>query len=76
MKASKIIITLFFFLLVLLPLDFFLIFKVAPTEKVMGDVQRIFYLHVALASATLLAFTGVFVSSILFLWKKKFFWEN
>ncbi len=76
MKTNRAITILFFLLLVLIPLDFFLIFKVAPTEKVMGDVQRIFYLHVSIASGALLAFTGVFLSSIFFLWTKKFFWDT
>lgn len=76
MKVNKIIIILFFFLLVMIPLDFFLIFKVAPTERIMGDVQRIFYLHVALASGALFAFTGVFLSSILFLSTKKLSWDT
>ncbi|MEC4675432.1 MAG: cytochrome c biogenesis protein CcsA [Nitrospirota bacterium] len=71
MKTDRTITILFFLLLVMMPLDFFLIFRVAPTEKVMGDVQRIFYLHVSLALGAFLAFTGVFVSSIIFLWKKK-----
>ncbi len=60
----------------MIPLDFYLIFKVAPTEKVMGDVQRIFYLHISLAVGAFMALTGVFVSSILFLWKKKFIWDT
>jgi heme exporter protein C len=60
----------------MLPLDFFLIFKVAPTERIMGDVQRIFYFHVALAISSYLAFTGVFVSSIIFLWRKNLFWDT
>ncbi len=76
MKTNRAITILFFLLLVLIPLDFFLIFKIAPTEKVMGDVQRIFYLHVSIASGAFLAFTGVFLSSILFLWTKKFSWDT
>jgi heme exporter protein C len=76
MRTNRIITILFFSLLVLIPLDFFLIFKVAPTERVMGDVQRIFYLHVSLALGAFLAFTCVFLSSILFLWKKELFWDT
>jgi heme exporter protein C len=76
MSMRRTLTVLFFFLLVLVPLDFFLIFKVAPTEKIMGDVQRIFYLHVALAISSYLAFTGVFVASIMYLWKKNLFWDT
>jgi heme exporter protein C len=76
MNMRKTLTVLFIFLAVLIPLDFFLIFKVAPMEKIMGDVQRIFYLHVALAVSSYLAFTGVFVSSIMYLWKKRLFWDT
>ncbi|UCE79179.1 MAG: cytochrome c biogenesis protein CcsA [Nitrospiraceae bacterium] len=76
MKSGKIMSTLFFLLIILIPLDLFLIFKVAPTEKIMGDVQRIFYLHVPLAFSAYLGFAGVFFSSILFLWRKNMFWDT
>lgn len=76
MKLRTLHITLFFILLILLPVDFFLIFKVAPTEKIMGDVQRIFYFHVSLAISSYLAFTGVFIASIVVLWRKNLFWDT
>jgi heme exporter protein C len=76
MNMRKTQIIIFIILFILIPLDFFLIFNVAPTERIMGDVQRIFYFHVALAISSYLAFTGVFVGSILFLWKKKMFWDT
>ena len=76
MKKNKTISILFFLLLVMMPLDFYLIFKVAPTERIMGDVQRIFYLHVSLASGAFLAFTCTFISSIIFLWKKNLVWDS
>jgi heme exporter protein C len=63
-------------LLVMVPLDFFLIFKVAPTEKIMGDVQRIFYLHVSLAFSAYFCFAAVFFASILFLWQKDLKWDT
>ena len=75
MKTNRIIIFLFLMLLILMPLDFFLIFKAAPTERVMGDVQRIFYLHISLAVSAFVALTSVFISSILFLWKKDLKWD-
>jgi heme exporter protein C len=76
MKAQKISTVLFALLLVMLPIDFYLIFKVAPTERIMGDVQRIFYLHVPLAISAYLGFTVVFIASILFLWRKNLFWDT
>ena len=45
-------------------------FIYAPTEKVMGTVQRIFYFHVASAWTALLSFFFVFVGGVLYLWKK------
>jgi heme exporter protein C len=76
MKDQKISIVLFAILLVMLPVDFYLIFKVAPTERIMGDVQRIFYLHVPLAISAYLGFTVAFMASILFLWRKNLFWDT
>ncbi|MEJ2183459.1 MAG: cytochrome c biogenesis protein CcsA [Nitrospirota bacterium] len=76
MRTGKIQAVLFGFLLFLLPLDFYLIFGVAPTERIMGDVQRIFYIHVSLAVSAYLAFAGVFAASVLFLWKKDLLWDT
>jgi heme exporter protein C len=45
----------------------YLALMVAPTEAVMGDVQRIFYFHVPSAWVGFLAFFVVFVASILHL---------
>ena len=42
-------------------------FIIAPAEKEMGDVQRIFYFHVAGALTAFLAFFLVFLSSIAYL---------
>ena len=48
----------------------------APTEKTMGDVQRIFYFHVPSAWIGFLAFFVVFVASIMFLWKRDAKWDR
>ncbi len=40
-----------------------LVFRFAPTERTMGDVQRIFYFHVPAAWAAFLCFFLVFVGS-------------
>src|SRR5438552_4058166 len=42
------------------------IFVYAPTERVMGHVQRIFYVHVSLAWLSYLAFLVVFVCSVVY----------
>src|SRR5207249_1571180 len=51
------------------------IFLYAPTERVQGQVQRIFYLHLPLAWIAYLAFFIVFVSSVLYLWKRAARWD-
>jgi heme exporter protein C len=45
----------------------YMIFVFAPTEAESGDIQRIFYIHVPLAWVSLVAFTFVFVFSVLYL---------
>ena len=52
-----------------------LIFLYAPTEKEMGEIQRIFYFHVPLAWIAFLAFFIVFISSIFYLWKRDLKWD-
>ena len=46
-------------------------FVYAPTERTMGDVQRIFYFHVASWWVAFIAFTVTFFASALYLWKEK-----
>jgi heme exporter protein C len=43
---------------------------VAPTEETMGNVQRIFYVHVPAATVGFTLFFVNFVVSILYLWKR------
>ncbi|OGO47338.1 MAG: cytochrome C assembly protein [Chloroflexi bacterium RBG_16_64_32] len=50
-------------------------FVVAPTEREMGDVQRIFYFHVASAWTAFLAFFVVFLASIAYLRTKTPRWD-
>lgn len=47
----------------------------APTEKTMGDVQRVFYFHVGAAWIGLLAFIVVFIASIVYLKTKNAVWD-
>jgi heme exporter protein C len=51
----------------LMVVSLYLIFLYAPRERMMGDVQRIFYVHLPLAWNGLLAFGVTFVLSILYL---------
>lgn len=76
MKKERITKILLALVLVMLPVNFYLIFQVAPTERIMGDVQRIFYLHVSLAVSAYIGFGVLFVSSIIFLIKKNLYWDT
>ena len=57
-------------LIVLLPVNLYIIFLYAPVERTMGIVQKDFYYHVASAWIGLLAFCVVFAASIAYLWKR------
>jgi heme exporter protein C len=54
----------------------YLAFLYAPTEKTMGDVQRIFYFHVPSAWIAFLAFGITFVCGLMFLIRKDLKWDN
>ncbi len=56
-------------------LALYMTFIYAPTERIMGDVQRIFYFHLPLAWIAFLAFFVVFISSILYLATRSIKWE-
>ena len=47
----------------------------APTEKVMGDIQRIFYFHMGTVWVSTIAFILVFIASIMFLVRKTRKWD-
>ena len=47
----------------------------APRERVMGDVQRIMYFHVASAWIAEFAFVLVGVSSVIYLWLRERKWD-
>ena len=53
----------------------FLIFTYAPTDKMQGIVQKIFYFHVSSAITMFFAFFVVFVASIMYLWKSSDWWD-
>lgn len=48
----------------------------APTERVQGPVQRIFYFHVPLAWVSYLAFFVVLLGSVCYLWKRDARWDR
>jgi heme exporter protein C len=48
----------------------YMIFLYAPQEATMGEVQRIFYIHVPSAWTAFLAYFIVFLGSVRYLWKR------
>jgi heme exporter protein C len=50
-------------------------FIYAPTEAVMGPIQRIFYFHMGSVWVATIAFIIVFISSIQYLRKESRFWD-
>lgn len=48
----------------------YMIFLYAPRELTMGEVQRIFYIHVSSAWTALLGYFLVFLGSVAYLWKR------
>lgn len=51
-------------------------FLYAPTEREMGDVQRIFYFHMGTAWNAFLTFFGVFVAGITYLITRQSKWDR
>src|SRR5262245_66433024 len=48
----------------------YLAYIYAPADALQGDVQRIMYIHVPTAWVAFLAFFVVFVSSLVYLWRR------
>jgi heme exporter protein C len=61
--------------LVLLAIATYLALVFAPTEAVMGAVQRVFYFHVATAWVALLGFVAAGVAGVVYLVKKDLKWD-
>ena len=61
--------------LVMLLIDFYLIFIVAPEEAAQGLVQKIFYFHVSSAFAMYVCFLLAGLGAASYLWKKSIFFN-
>ncbi len=61
--------------LILLAVATYLALVFAPTEKIMGDVQRVFYFHVATAWVGLLGFVAAGVTGIIYLKTQNLKWD-
>jgi heme exporter protein C len=61
---------------VLVAISLYAVFVLAPTEQVMGHVQRIFYYHVAAAWVGFLAFLVACVGGLLYLASRSLLWDS
>lgn len=56
--------------IVSLSIGLYMAFVYAPTDRIQGHAQRIFYVHVPMAWLAYLAFAVIFVGSVGYLWKR------
>jgi heme exporter protein C len=61
--------------LILLGAAYYVSLVYAPLEAVMGQVQRLFYFHVATAWVGMIGFVLAAVAGVLYLWKKDLKWD-
>jgi heme exporter protein C len=71
----KLSLGLFGLTLFLIPLAWRQVFLIVPTEKTMGIVQRIFYIHLPSAFIAFFAFFIVFLASTIYLITRKKHWD-
>jgi heme exporter protein C len=62
--------------LILLAISTYLALVFAPTERVMGDVQRVFYFHIGTAWTALLGFILAALFSVVYLIRKDLKWDR
>lgn len=62
--------------LALLAAGLYLAIFYAPTESTMGEVQRIFYMHMPIAVTMFLACFVVFFASAAYLWQRRMIWDD
>jgi heme exporter protein C len=62
--------------IILLLVSAYIALFVAPTEAVMGDVQRVFYFHIGTAWTALLGFILAAVFSVIYLVTKNLTWDR
>ena len=74
-KTPKLLMFLNVLSLILVLVGYYLSLFYAPTEKVMGDVQRVFYFHVATACVGMVGFILAAVFAVIYLIKKDMKWD-
>lgn len=63
------------FSVILFIVALYLVFYFAPKEQVMGNVQRVFYFHVAAGWVGMIGYLAAFVAGILYLVKRDHKWD-
>jgi len=77
MRSQPILLKVLNVLSVILVLaGYYLSIMVAPTEKVMGNVQKVFYFHVATAWVGMLGFVLAAIFAVVYLVKKELKWDS
>lgn len=66
---------LFVVALVLVLWAWYAVFIQVPTERTMGVIQRIFYVHLSSAFVSFLGFFLVFLASVAYLWTRRPTWD-
>ena len=61
---------------VLMLVNIYMIFMVAPTDANLGHVQRVFYFHFPMAMMSFLAFFAVFAGGVVYLFRRESRWDN
>ncbi|HTW95210.1 MAG TPA: cytochrome c biogenesis protein CcsA [Tepidisphaeraceae bacterium] len=56
--------------------DLALLKTYTPTERTMGPIQMIFYLHLPVAINTFLACLTAFIASLFYLWQRSAWWDD
>ena len=56
--------------------NLYLIFMVAPTDSVLGHVQRVFYFHFPMAIMSFVAFLIVCIASVVYLFRRESRWDS
>ncbi len=74
-KTPRLLLTIDAISLVLIVIATLMVFFYAPTEAVMGLVQKVFYFHVANAWLGMLAFITAVVAGVMYLTTKKSVWD-
>ena len=74
-KTPKLLMFLNVLSLILILVGYYLSLFYAPTEKVMGDVQRVFYFHVATAWVGMVGFILAAAFAVIYLIKKDMKWD-